>query len=178
MEGSKIIGTGHAPSITDTKGEVYRGTGDGFVPHSLFDRHEVRTCFIKVEPKAVSESMAVEAASLPAEGGILPDQFIVNGLGRNMAARLLPWEKPVIFRSRCVLQPDILLQDRDNTVSEDGIAVRTVLASGNIDMFLSKKDIPTMKTAEFADPDTGRIQKCNLRFMFDICKGIDQLIDF
>ena len=50
-----------------------------------------------------------------------------------------------------------MFQDRDNTVSQDSIPVRTVLAFGNIDMFLRKIDIPTMKAAEFTDPDTGRI---------------------
>ena len=67
MEGSKIIGTGHTPSVSDTKGEVDSSTGDGFVPHSLFDRHEVCACFIKMKPKAVAECMAVEATFLPAE---------------------------------------------------------------------------------------------------------------
>ena len=101
--------------------------------------------------------MAVEATFLPAESCILPYEFIVNGLGRNMPARLLSWEKPVTLRSGCMFLPDILLQDRDNTVSQHSIPVRTVLAFGNIDMFLRKIDIPTMKAAEFTDPDTGRI---------------------
>ena len=157
VEGSKIIGTGHTPSITDAKGKVYSGTGDGFVPHSLFDRHEIRTSFIKMKPEAVAECMAVEATFLPAESCILPYEFIVNGLGRNMRVRLLSWEKPVTLRSGCMFLPDILLQDRDNTVSQHSIPVRTVLAFGNIDMFLRKVDIPTMKAAEFTDPDTGRI---------------------
>ena len=95
-----------------------------------------------------------------------------------MPARFLSGEKPVIFRGRCVFSPDIFLQDRDNTVSQDSITVRTVLALGNIDMFLCKIDIPTMKTAQFTDPDTGRIQKGNLRFMFDICERIDQPVHF
>lgn len=158
VEGSKIIGTGHAPSIADTKGEVYSGTGDGFVPHSLFDRHEIRTSFIKMKPEAVAECMAVEATFLPAERCILPYEFIINGLGGNMPARLLSREKPVIFRSGCMFLPDILLQDRDNTVSQDGIPVRTVFAFGNIDMFLRKIDVPTMKATEFTDADAGRIQ--------------------
>lgn len=177
VEGSKIIRIGHAPSIADAKGEVYSDTGDGFVSHSFFYCHEVRTCFIKMKPEAVAECMAVESAFLPAEGRILLYKFIVNGLGGNMPARLLSGEKPVIFSGRCVFLPDILLQDRDNTVSQDNIPVRTVFVSGNIDMFLSKIDIPTMKAAEFADPDTRRIQKGNLRFMFDICERIDQPID-
>ena len=95
-----------------------------------------------------------------------------------MPARLLSGEKPVIFSGRYVFLANILLQDRDNAVSQDSIPVRTVLASGNIDMFLCKIDIPTMKAAEFADPDTGRIQKGNLRFMFDICERIDQPVHF
>ena len=122
--------------------------------------------------------MAVESTFLPAEGRILPYKFIINGLGGNMPAKLLSGKKPVIFRGRCMFLPDILLQDRDNTVSQDSIPVRTVLASGNIDIFLCKIDIPTMKAAEFADPDTGRIQKGNLRFMFDICERIDQPVHF
>ena len=101
--------------------------------------------------------MTVETTFLPAEGLILPYKFIINRLGRNMPARLLSGEKPVIFRSRSVFLQDIFLQDRDNTVSQDSIPVRTVLAFGNIDMFLRKIDIPTMKAAEFTDPDTGRI---------------------
>ena len=127
------------------------------MPHSLFDRHEIRTSFIKMKPEAMAECMAVEATFLPAERCILPYEFIINGLGGNMPARLLSGEKPVLFRSGCIFLSDILLQDRDNTVSQDSIPVRTVLASGNIDMFLCKIDIPTMKAAEFADPDTGRI---------------------
>ena len=75
-----------------------------------------------------------------------------------MPARLLSREKPVIFRSGCMFLPDILLQDRDNTVSQDGIPVRTVFAFGNIDMFLRKIDVPTMKATEFTDADAGRIQ--------------------
>ena len=102
--------------------------------------------------------MAVESTFLPAEGRILPYKFIINGLGGNMPAKLLSGKKPVIFRGRCMFLPDILLQDRDNTVSQDSITVRTVLALGNIDMFLRKIDVPTMKAAEFADPDAGRIQ--------------------
>ena len=74
-----------------------------------------------------------------------------------MPARFLSGEKPVIFSGRYVFLANILLQDRNNAVSQDSIPVRTVLASGNIDMFLCKIDIPTMKAAEFADPDTGRI---------------------
>ena len=102
--------------------------------------------------------MAVEATFLPAEGGILPYQFIINGLGGNVVAGLLAGEKPVIFCGRCVFPPDIFLQDRDNTVSQDSITVRTVLAFGNIDMFLREIDVPAMKAAEFTDPDAGRIQ--------------------
>lgn len=148
------------------------------MPHSFFDCHEIRTCFIKMKAEAVAECMAVESTFLPAEGGILPYKFIINGLGGNMPAGLLSGEKPVIFSGRCVFLPDILLQDRDNTVSQDSIPVRTVLAPGNIDMFPCKIDIPTMKAAEFSDPDTGRIQKGNLRFMFDICERIDQPVHF
>lgn len=147
------------------------------MPHSLFDRHEIRTCLIKMKPEAVAECMAVETAFLPAESCILAYEFIINGLGRDMPAGFLSGEKPVILSGRCVCLPDIFLQDRDNTVSQDSIAVRTVLAFGNIDMFLCKIDIPTMKTAEFTDPDTGRIQKSNLGFVFNVCERIDQLVD-
>lgn len=101
--------------------------------------------------------MAIETPALPAERRILPYKFIINGLGRNMPAGLLSREKPVILSGRCMCMPDILLQDRDNTVSQNSKPVRTVLASGNINMFLSQIDIPTMKAAEFTDPDTGRI---------------------
>ena len=111
-----------------------------------------------MKPEAVAECMAVEATFLPAEGCILPYKFIINGLGGNMPARLLSREKPVIFRSGCMFLPDILLQDRDNTVSQDGIPVRTVFAFGNIDMFLRKIDVPSMKATEFTDADAGRIQ--------------------
>ena len=114
--------------------------------------HHLKTLYI------MAKSMAVEATFLPAEGCILPYKFIINGLGGNMAARHLSGEKPVIFRGRCVFPPDIFLQDRDNTVSQDSITVRTVLAFGNIDMFLRKIDVPTMKAAEFTDADAGRIQ--------------------
>ena len=114
--------------------------------------HHLKTLYI------MAKSMAVEATFLPAEGCILPYKFIIDGLGGNMAARHLSGEKPVIFRGRCVFPPDIFLQDRDNTVSQDSITVRTVLAFGNIDMFLRKIDVPTMKAAEFTDPDAGRIQ--------------------
>ncbi|MCI6812255.1 MAG: hypothetical protein MR922_07600 [Lachnospiraceae bacterium] len=73
--------------------------------------------------------------------------------------------------------PYIFLQDRNDTVSQDSITVRTVLALGNIDMFLCKIDIPTMKTAQFTDPDTGRIQKSDFGFMLDVCERINQLVD-
>lgn len=177
VEESKIIGTGHTPSVADAKGEVYSGTGKGFVSHSFFDRHEIGTRFVKMKSETVSECMAVETAFLPAESSILPYEFIINGLGRNMLTGLLPGEKPVILSGRWVRLPDIFLQDRDNTVSQDSIAVGTVLTFGNIDMFLCNIDIPAMKTAEFTDPDTGRIQKRNLCFMFDVCERIDQLVD-
>ena len=91
--------------------------------HSLFDCHEICTCFIKMKPEAVAECMAVESTFLPAEGRILPYEFIINGLGGNMPARLLSGEKPVIFSGRCVFLPDILLQDRDNTVSQDSLFI-------------------------------------------------------
>ena len=65
--------------------------------------HHLKTLYI------MAKSMAVEAAFLPAEGCILPYKFIINGLGGNMAARHLSGEKPVIFSSRCVFLPDILL---------------------------------------------------------------------
>ena len=121
----------------------------------------------------MAECMAVETAFLPAKGRILTDQFIINGLGRNMLAGFLSGKEPVRPGGRWVCPVDIFLQDRDNTVSQNSIAVRTVLASGNIDMFFCKINIPAMKAAEFADPDTRRIKESDLSFMFDICEGVN-----
>ena len=55
---------------------------------------------LQLDARPVTKCMAVETAFLPAESSILPYEFVINGLGRNMLTGLLPWEKPVILSGR------------------------------------------------------------------------------
>ena len=144
------------------------------MPHCLLDGDQVGAGFIEMKSESVTKAMEIEAAVSEAGLVKMADEDVIDRLLTDMG---VPGKQPVLRPGAAISRPDIRYQESICLVGKHSIAIRTVLAAGDVDAVLGTYDIAAVQAAELTDTDAGRIEECNLSFMLRIGNRIDDSID-
>jgi hypothetical protein len=147
------------------------------MPHCLLDGDQVGAGFIEMKSESVTKAMEIEAAVSEAGLVKMADEDVIDRLLTDMGVLLLPGKQPVLRPGAAISRPDIRYQESICLVGKHSIAIRTVLAAGDVDAVPGTYDIAAVQAAELTDTYAGRIEECNLSFMLRIGNRIDDSID-
>lgn len=104
--------------------------------HSFLDGKKVGTRFIEMQPEGVAERVKVEAETGKTGLCQLVDKDVTDGLLTGMRTVFLSGEQPVFRLRSAVRRADVRDQEIKCFIRKDGVAVRAVLAAGDIDAVL------------------------------------------